>query len=149
MTKDDIVNMRNLIIFALAVMIAGMAMIPAEVSDAETYPSELAELQFWNGVNATVIYAYPDKPIGDLSLPSLPGTATYWVRMDTGEVVTSQTVFAPGSYLIYPYSWMPEPWGSSSTSSAPDNTLPVTAIVLSAVAIITSGVAIVMLMRKK
>ena len=151
MTKDDIVNMRNLMIFALAVMIAGMAIIPAEASEAVTHPSELVELQFWNGTSATVIYIYPDKPIGNITLPPLPGTATYWVRMDTGEVITSETVFAPGAYYIGAYSWVPEPWGDDtpSSSSGQDDTLAITAIVLSVIAIITGVTAIYVVLRRK
>ena len=72
--------MRNLIITAIAVV--ALLMIPTG-SDAETHPTELAELQFWNGTGADVIFLYPDRAIGDTPLPALPGTASYWVRMDT------------------------------------------------------------------
>lgn len=149
MTDGDAISMRNLIIFALAAMIVAVATIPAEASDAETYPSELAELQYWDGINATVIYAFPNNPIGDDKIPPLPTGGTCWVRMDTGEVVTAETVFEPGSYYISPYSWVPQPWGASPSSSAPDNTLAVTAIVLSVIAIITGVTAIYVVLRRK
>lgn len=113
-------------------------------------PTELSELCYWNGIDATVYYAYPDKPIGAEHIPPLPTGCVCWVREDTREIVTADTVFEPGSYLISPYSWIPEPWDPSPGSSAgPDNTLSVIAIVLSSVAIITSGVAIVMMIRRK
>ena len=150
MSDTDGMCMRNLMIFALAVVIVGMAVIPTEVTDAETYPSELAVLQFWNGADADVIYVYPDRPIGDIALPTLPGYAEYWVRMDTGEVVTSSSVFSPGTYLITAYTWQPEPWGGSTgPSGTPDNTLAITAVVLSTVAIITGVTAIYVVLRRK
>lgn len=110
--------MRSLKIIITMAAIIAMLTIPMAGSDAETHPTELAELQFWNGTGADVILLYPDRAIGDTPLPALPGTASYWVRMDTGEVVTSETVFAPGTYLITAYSWIPEPWGSSAGSAA-------------------------------
>lgn len=146
--------MRNPIIFILAVMIVAVAVIP-EISDAErpaNEPTEPAILCYYWGSQLNLIethYVIPDLPIGSQNIAELTWPGGCWVRMDTGEVVTEDTVFAPGTYMIKAYSNTPTPWGASSTSSAPDNTLPVTAIVLSAVAIITSGVAIVMLMRKK
>ena len=109
--------MRSLKIIITVVAIIAMLTIPTG-SDAETHPTELAELQFWNGTGADVILLYPDRAIGDTPLPALPGTASYWVRMDTGEVVTPETVFAPGTYLITAYSWIPEPWGSSAGSAS-------------------------------
>lgn len=151
--------MRNPITPIIAVVIVVLFMIPTG-SDAATrpdnYPTELAELQFWNGMEATVVCVYPDKPIGvSTILPPLPGTATYWVRADTHEVVTSETVFAPGKYLIEAWSWVPEPWGPSpepepSEPSTPsqDNTLAIIAIVLSSVAIITSGAVVLMNRRR-
>lgn len=108
--------MRSLKIIITVAAIIAMLTIPTG-SDAETHPTELAELQFWNGTGADVILLYPDRAIGDTPLPALPGTASYWVRMDTGEVVTPETVFAPGTYLITAYSWIPEPWGSSAGSA--------------------------------
>lgn len=156
MTDDDDVAMRNLIIFAVVAMAVAVAIIPAETSDAERpadYPTELVELQYWDGIHATIIYVMPNHAIGSTNIPPLPSGCTYWVRNDTREVVTSQTVFATGTYLITGYSWVPEPWGEdpepTNTSSAPDNTIPTVAIVLSAVAIITSTAAIVLIMRRK
>lgn len=151
MTDDDAIAMRNLMIFAIVAVVVAVAIIPAESTDAVTYPSELVELQYWDALHATIVYVFPDKPIGSTNIPALPSGCTYWVRMDTGEVVTAQTVFSPGAYLIEPYSWVPEPWGNDSTpsSAGPDNTLPTVAIVLSAVAIITSTAAIVILMRRR
>ena len=108
--------MRSLKIIIMAAAIIAMLTIPTG-SDAETHPTQLAELQFWNGTGADVILLYPDRAIGDTPLPVLPGTTSYWVRMDTGEVVTPETVFAPGTYLITAYSWIPEPWGSSAGSA--------------------------------
>ena len=151
MSDTDGIYMRNLMIFALAVVIVGMAVIPSEVTDAETYPSELAELQYWDGINATVIYVFPNNPIGGDKIPPLPTGCTYWVRMDTGEVVTAETVFEPGSYYISPYSWKPQPWGPSEEPSpgASDNALVLAAIALSSVAIIIGAVAIAVAIRKK
>lgn len=118
MTDGDAISMRNLLIFALAAMIVAVATIPAEASDAKAYPPELAELQYWDGINATVIYAFPNNPIGSDKIPPLPTGCTYWVRMDTGEVVTAETVFEPGSYYISPYSWVPQPWGAEEPSGS-------------------------------
>lgn len=151
MTDGDAISMRNLLIFALAAMIVAVAIIPAEASDAEAYPPELAELQYWDGINATVIYAFPNNPIGGDKIPPLPTGCTYWVRMDTGEVVTAETVFEPGSYYISPYSWVPQPWGPSEepSPSASDNALAIAAITLSSVAIITGVTAIYVVLRRK
>ena len=152
MTDNDDVAMRNLLIFAVVAMAVAVAIIPAEGTDAERpadYPTELVELQYWDGTHATIIYVMPNNAIGSTNIPPLPSGCTYWVRNDTREVVTSQTVFATGTYLITGYSWVPEPWGDTpSSSSAPDNTLPTVAIVMSAVAIITAVAAIIMIRRK-
>ena len=150
--------MRSPIVAILAIVIlASVIMIPG--ADAEkrpdNYPTELAELQFYNAggtPKATVLYVYPDKPIGDIELPTLYGTQTCWVRMDTREVITPQTVFAQGTYLIEPYSVAPQPWTvdpEPEQSQDHDDPLPIIAIVLSSAAIITSGVAIVMMIRRK
>ena len=152
MTDFDDVNMRYLLIFALASMIVAVAMIPADMSEAERpadCPTELVELQYWDGFTAHIVYVFPNKAIGASNIPAPPAGCSYWVRNDTREVVTSETVFATGTYLITAYSWVPEPWGDTpSSSSAPDNTLPIVAIVMSAVAIITSVAAIIMIRRK-
>lgn len=146
--------MRSLII-VLALVICAVAIIP-EVSDAERpdYPDEPAVLCYsyygggWKHIDT--VYVMPDTPIGAGNIPELNGDLHYWVRMDTGEVVTASTVFAPGTYMINAYTTAPTPWGDdTSSSSGPDNTLSITAIVLSAVAIITSGAAILMLIRRR
>lgn len=157
MTDNDDVAMRNLMIFAVVAMAVAVAIIPAETSDAERpadYPTELVELQYWDGIHATIIYVMPNHAIGSTNIPPLPSGCTYWVRNDTREVVTSQTVFATGTYLITGYSWVPEPWGddpepTNTSSAGPDNTIPTVAIVLSTVAVITSTAAIVLIMRRK
>lgn len=156
MTDNDDVAMRNLMIFAVVAMAVAVAIIPAETSEAERpadYPTELVELQYWDGIHATIIYVMPNRAIGAGHIPAPPAGCSYWVRNDTREVVTSETVFATGTYLITGYSWVPEPWGEdpepTNASSAPDNTLPTVAIGLSAVAVITSTAAIVVIMRRK
>lgn len=146
--------MRSPIVIMLVAVILASVIMTIPGADAtprpDDTPTELSELCYWNGVDATVYYAYPDKPIGAEHIPPLPTGCVCWVREDTREVVTADTVFKPGSYLISPYSWVPEPWDASSGSSAGSvNTLSVIAIVLSSVAIITSGVAIVMMIRRK
>lgn len=154
MTDNDDVAMRNLMIFAVVAMAVAVAIIPADTSEAERpadYPTELVELQYWDGYTAHIVYVFPNKAIGAGNIPAPPAGCSYWVRNDTREVVTAQTVFSPGTYLIEPYSWVPEPWGDDSTQSSagPDNTIPTVAIVLSVVAVITSTAAIVLIMRRK
>lgn len=151
MTDFDDVNMRYLLIFALASMIVAVAMIPADMSEAERpadYPTELVELQYWDGHTAHIVYVFPNRAIDASNIPAPPANCSYWVRSDTREVVTSETVFAPGTYLITPYSWVPEPWGDTPSSSGQDDTLPTVAIVMSAVAIITAVAAIIMIRKK-
>lgn len=148
--NDDEVTMRNLMIFAVVAMAVAVAIIPAEGTDAERpadYPTELVELQYWDGTHATIIYVMPNSAIGSTNIPPLPSGCTCWVRNDTREVVTAQTIFSPGNYLISPYASAPEPWGTSD--SAPSLDMSTVAIVLSAVAVITSTAAIILIMRRK
>ena len=147
--------MRNPMIFALASMIIMAALIPVDTSSADRpeYPDEPAVLCYsyysggWKHIDT--IYVMPDTPIGDLNIPDLVGDVHYWVRMDTGEVVTASSTFAPGTYMISAYTTAPTPWGASPSSSAPDNTLPTVAIVLSVIAIITGVTAIYVVLRRK
>lgn len=156
--------MRNLMIFALAAVIVAVAIIPAEV-DADRPPNEPTEpvvlCYYTSGLPniVTTYYACPNMAIGYIPEPT--GAIHYWVRMDTGEVVTASTVFAPGTYMIKGYTVPPTPWGddpepepepepeSTNPSSAPDNTLAITAIVLSVIAIITGVTAIYVVLRRK
>ena len=103
----------------LAVMLAVAVPICADDSDAAVrpadLPTELAELQYQDAHGVKIVYVYPTKPIGSTSIPELPSGCTCWVREDTREVVTASTVFAQGSYLIIPYSWVPDPWDPEPT----------------------------------
>ena len=103
----------------LAVMLAVAVPICADDSDAgvrpDDLPTELAVLQYQDAYGVKIVYVYPTKPIGSTSIPELPSGCTCWVREDTREVVTASTVFAPGSYLITPYSWVPDPWDPEPT----------------------------------
>lgn len=159
MTEGDAESMRNLLIFALASMIVAVAMIPADMSEAERPADEPTEpvvlCYYTSGLPniVTTYYACPNMAIGTANIPEPTGAIHYWVRMDTGEVVTASMTFAPGTYMIKGYTVPPTPWGDdpepTNTSSAPDNTIPTVAIVLSAVAVITSTAAIVLIMRRK
>lgn len=148
--NDDEIAMRNLTIFAIVAVVVAVAIMPADTSEAERpadYPTELVELQYWDGTHATIVYVMPNKAIGSTNIPALPSKCTCWVRNDTREVVTAQTTFAPGNYLITPYTSAPEPWGTSDSPPSVDTSA--VAIVLSAVAVITSTAAIVVIMRRK
>lgn len=160
MTDNDDIAMRNLMIFALVAMAVAVAIIPAETSDAERPANEPTEpvvlCYYTSGLPniVTTYYACPNMAIGTANIPEPTGAIHYWVRMDTGEVVTASMTFAPGTYMIKGYTVPPTPWGNdpeptNTSSSAPDNTIPTVAIVLSAVAVITSTAAIVVLMRRK
>ena len=160
MTEVDDLIMRNLMIFALAAVIVAVAIIPAEV-DADRPANEPTEpvvlCYYTSGLPniVTTYYACPDMAIGSANIPEPTGAIHYWVRMDTGEVVTASTTFAPGTYMIKGYTVPPTPWGDdpnpepTNPSSAPDNTLAVTAIILSVIAIITGAVAIYITFKRK
>lgn len=154
--------MRNPIIFILTVMIVAMAVIP-EISDADRPPNEPTDpvvlCYYTSGLPniVTTYYACPNMAIGTANIPEPTGAIHYWVRMDTGEVVTASMIFAPGTYMIKGYTVPPAPWGDdpepepepTNPSSAPDNTIAVTAIVLSVIAIITGVTAIYVVLRRK
>ena len=116
--------MRNLMIFALASMIIMAVLIPVDTSSADRpeYPDEPAVLCYsyysggWKHIDT--IYVMPDTPIGDLNIPDLVGDVHYWVRMDTGEVVTASMSFAPGTYMINAYTTAPTPWGAEEPSGS-------------------------------
>lgn len=153
--------MRNLIII-LAVVIFAVVFIP-EVSDADRPANEPTDpvvlCYYTSGLPniVTTYYACPNMAIGTANIPEPTGAIHYWVRMDTGEVVTASMTFAPGTYMIKGYTVPPTPWGDdpepepepTNPSSAPDNTLAVTAIVLSVIAIITGVTAIYVVLRRK
>lgn len=152
--------MRNPIIFILTVMIVAVAVIP-EISDADRPPNEPTDpvvlCYYTSGLPniVTTYYACPNMAIGTANIPEPTGAIHYWVRMDTGEVVTASMIFAPGTYMIKGYTVPPTPWGDdpepepTNSSSAPDNTLPTVAIVLSVIAIITGVTAIYVVLRRK
>ena len=149
--------MRSLIIPIFVAMIVAVAVIP-EISDAEgmkpaNEPTDVAILHYYWGSQINQIetyYVIPNLPIGTQNIAELTWPDGHWVRMDTGEVVTEETVFAPGTYMIKAYSNIPTPWGDDTpSSSGPDNTLAVTAIVLSVIAIITGATAIYVVLRRK
>lgn len=150
--------MRKSIAFILAVMISAVLM-PIEVSDAEgmkpaNEPTDVAILCYYWGSHINQVetyYVLPNLPIGTQNIAELTWPNGHWVRMDTGEVVTEETVFAPGTYMIKAYSNIPTPWGDDtpSSSSGQDDTLAITAIVLSVIAIITGVTAIYVVLRRK
>lgn len=152
--------MRNPIILILMVMIVAVAVIP-EISDADRPPNEPTDpvvlCYYTSGLPniVTTYYACPNMAIGTANIPEPTGAIHYWVRMDTGEVVTASMTFAPGTYMIKGYTVPPTPWGDdpepepTNPSSAPDNTLPTVAIVLSVIAIITGVTAIYVVLRRK
>ena len=160
MTEVDDLIMRNLMIFALAAVIVAVAIMPAEV-DADRPANEPTEpvvlCYYTSGLPniVTTYYACPNMAIGTANIPEPTGAIHYWVRMDTGEVVTASMTFAPGTYMIRGYTVPPTPWGDdpepepTNPSSAPDNTLAVTAIILSVIAIITGVTAIYVVLRRK
>lgn len=154
--------MRNPIILILTVMIVAVAVIP-EISDADRPPNEPTDpvvlCYYTSGLPniVTTYYACPNMAIGTANIPEPTGAIHYWVRMDTGEVVTASMIFAPGTYMIKGYTVPPTPWGDdpepepepTNPSSVPDNTLPTVAIVLSVIAIITGVTAIYVVLRRK
>jgi len=72
-----------------------------------------------DGINLVdTYYALPGKAIGTANIPPTSGAINYWIRMDTGEVVTYQSTFEPGTYMIKGYTVAPEPWGSSAAPSS-------------------------------
>lgn len=116
--------MRSLKIIAVAVLI--LMAIPAAIECTEgagTKPAdewtEPAVLCYYsNSINhVETIYVKSGIPIGSGNIPELTGSVYYWVRMDTGEVVTASTVFSPGTYVMKAYTTPPTPWGSSSDDS--------------------------------
>lgn len=152
--------MRNPIILILMVMIVAVAVIP-EISDADRPPNEPTDpvvlCYYTSGLPniVTTYYACPNMAIGTANIPEPTGAIHYWVRMDTGEVVTASMIFAPGTYMIKGYTIPPTPWGNDPPQPEPepetptqDNTLAIIAIVLSSVAIITSGAVVLMNRRK-
>lgn len=152
--------MRNLIILILTVMIVAVAVIP-EISDAGRPPNEPTDpvvlCYYTSGLPniVTTYYVCPNMAIGTANIPEPTGAIHYWVRMDTGEVVTASMTFAPGTYMIKGYTIPPTPWGNDPPQPEPepetptqDNTLAIIAIVLSSVAIITSGAVVLMNRRK-
>ena len=154
--------MRNSIILILTVMIVAVVVIP-EISDADRPSNEPTEpvvlCYYTSGLPniVTTYYVCPNMAIGTANIPEPTGAIHYWVRMDTGEVVTASMTFAPGTYMIKGYTVPPTPWGDdpepepepTNPSSAPDNTLPTVAIILSVIAIITGVTAIYVVLRRK
>ena len=154
--------MRNPIIPIIAVAIIALFMMPTGSDGAtrpENEPTEPAVLCYYTSGMPNIVTTYyvcPNEAIGTANIPEPTGSIHYWVRMDTGEVVTSSTAFAPGTYMIRGYTIPPTPWGNDPPQPEPsepstpsqDNTLAIIAIVLSSVAIITSGAVVLMIRRK-
>jgi len=115
-------SMRNLIII-LAVVIFAVAIIP-EVSDADrpaNEPTEPVVLCYYTDGAPNIVTAYyvrPNEAIGSANIPEPTGAIHYWIRMDTGEVVTASSTFAPGTYMIKGYTTAPTPWGAEEPSGS-------------------------------
>lgn len=153
--------MRNPIILIIAVAIIALFLMPTGSDGAtrpENEPTEPAILCYYTGGMPNIVttfYVCPNEAIGTANIPEPTGAIHYWVRMDTGEVVTSSSAFAPGMYMIKGYTIPPTPWGNDPPQPEPepetpsqDNTLAIIAIILSAVAIIASGAVLLMNRRK-
>lgn len=147
-------GMRNLII-VLALVICAVAIIP-EVSDAHRpdYPDEPAVLCYsyydggWKHIDT--VYVMPDVAIGETNIPELTGSMHYWVRMDTGEVVTSSTTFASGTYMIRAYTTAPTPWGAESSSGSGGlNEAEMLAIILLVSQALLAGAFVYYVLKKK
>ena len=116
--------MRRLTVTAVTILLVLMVPVAVEGIDAGgttpadqwTEPSVLC--YYSNSINhVETIYVKSGEPIGAANIPELTGQVHYWVRMDTGEVVTVDTVFEPGTYVIKAYTVAPVPWGKETASS--------------------------------
>ena len=114
--------MRSPIIVAVAILALVMFIPSTEAADRPDFPEEPAVLCYnWEGgINIiNTYYVRPGEAIGSANIPELIGQVHYWVRMDTGEVVTDKSVFKAGTYMIKAYTTAPTPWGSSAEDSSP------------------------------
>ena len=138
--------MRSPIIVAVAILALVMFIPSTEAADRPDFPEEPAVLCYnWEGgINIiNTYYVRPGEAIGSANIPELIGQVHYWVRMDTGEVVTDKSVFKPGTYMIKAYTTAPTPWGSAEDPSPTnDKGLADTAIIGISIA---SSVAIVII----
>ena len=143
MTKDDIVNMRYLMIFALAVMIAGMAMIPAEVSDADTP----ARLYFFDADNVCImeVVLLPGEPLNNDDIP-WHGSYKEWYDDDALRVYGGRT-FDAGDHIIraYDINNPPKPPKTEGGGLSADN---IALIISGAVALIAFTALVLAIKRK-
>lgn len=116
--------MRSPIIAAVAILALVMFIPSTEAVDRPDFPEEPAVLCYnWEGgINIIkTYYVRPGEAIGSANVPELIGAVHYWVRMDTGEVVTDKSVFNPGTYMIKAYTTAPTPWGPSEDPASTDD----------------------------
>lgn len=114
--------MRGLII-ATALAIIMLALIPGVCDAARPTdePTEPAVLCYYTDGAPNIVTAYyvcPNEAIGSANIPEPTGAIHYWIRMDTGEVVTASSTFAPGTYMIKGYTTAPIPWGAEEPSGS-------------------------------
>ena len=152
--------MRSSTIAPIIVMILAILLIPLDGSEASgrpDYPVEPAILcyNYEGGVNSIdVYYVRPGEAIGSSNIPELVGEVHYWIRMDTGEIVTDKSVFDSGTYMIRAYTTPPVPWGipEESDKTSQDSNYVDWAIVgisiLSSVIIIIIGGLLLMRIKK-
>lgn len=117
----------------------------ARPSDADIEPVVLCYYNSGLPNLVTTYYACPDMPVGSANIPEPSGAIHYWVRMDTGEVVTASTVFSPGTYMIKGYTTAPEPWGPApeETSGGSSVDLAVIALVVGIIDAVGIGYLII------
>lgn len=145
MTKDDIVNMRNLMIFAVVAMAVAVAIIPAEGTDADG----VAEVYFFDADNVCIgqVYLIPGEPIKDTDIP-WHGSYKEWYDEDARKIYAGVT-FEAGPHTVRACDIYNPPTPSQKSEGGGGLSTETIALIISGAVAITSTAAIVLIMRRK